>query len=193
MKKQLYLFVLFLLSCEIDYSANQSGFQNNKYLLLEIKRHADGELLDESYGSVDIDFAGYSYDIENKKLDVYRVVDSAFKKGDPFKLICALERTLGGELGGGTAGGVLPINQLSTIVPIMTFPLEGQDSLFISHIDDAGRIEFAFREHKAVVAPGQQWQAQTRDSLKTFLGRFKIDDRVTLINHGLLNTADINW
>ena len=178
-------------SCDNDAIVNP---YDNEFVLLEIKRHTAGTALSDTTGDVHIDFGGYHYEDSTGNLYVYRILDLNFQKDSPYRVLCAMERSLGGDLGGGMAGGVIPIDEVPTVVQIMTYPLPGQDSLTINNIDIDGSVELLFKNKKMKIESKTESIAEeNRQDMTTVFGRFNVHDRITIINHGLLKKEKIIW
>jgi hypothetical protein len=187
------IFILSLLTNSCDNGKIVSP-DDNQYILLEIKRHTDGIALSDSCGNVYIDFAGYQYEEQSGKLYITIILDRNFHTDNPFSVICAMERSLGGDLGEGFAGGVFPIDEVPTAIPIMTFPLPGQDSVTINNIYSNGAIELLFKNKQMKIqAKTVNIAEQNIQDTATIFGRFNIQDQITIINRGFLNREKIIW
>jgi len=105
-----------------------------------------------------------------------------------------MERSLGGGLGGGFAGGVFPIDETTTTIPIMTFPLPGQDSLTIKDFHSDGSVELLFKNNFIrIPAHSYNIAEQNNQNTTTMFGRFNVHDQIKIINHGFLNRENIIW
>ena len=187
------ILILFLItdSCNNDAILNP---YDKEYILLEIKRQTSGTALSDTCGDVYIDFAGYNFEESSGNLYIYGILDLNFLKNNPYRVICAMERSLGGDLGEGFAGGVFPIDKLPKNIPIMTFPLPGQDSLTIKTIYADGAVELLFKNKQMnIQAKTEKIAEQNNQDTTTIFGRFNIQDQITIINRGFLKKENISW
>jgi hypothetical protein len=194
--KNYVLLLIFILSLFANSCNNGdiNSSDENDYILLEIRRHTDGTALDDTYGYVHIDFAGYQYEESNGNLYVSIILDHDFNMDSPFRVICAMERSLSGDLGSGFAGGIYPIDATPTVIPIMTFPLPGQDSLIINDIFPNGVVEFLFKNVRITIHPqNENIIEENNQDITTIFGRFNIQDQITIISRGFLMKENIIW
>ena len=188
---RVFLLVPLLSFSSCEYPEGVTGPGLDYFTFVEVLRRTEGVALSDTFGFVYIDFAGYRFEEETQILYVSRYLRPPLQKDGSLRLVCGLERSLGGDVGSGRSGGVIAFEELPDSIQIMSYPLSGRDSLVILGTQVDGSIKFSFRSMNIILEVDKKWEWAVENEVSTTFGRFRNQEHFTIINNGFLRKQTI--